>query len=447
MNSTARHAAFLSKLFNGFNKEKVVYCLLRNYEQLPEAVGNDVDIWVKDSDVARLSAIIKSTALNMGWELLEYAQRSSSVGDGDYFLVNLNSETVIIHLDVWTNIYWKGISFIDEGVFPENIKWFENGFYIASPGLQASMMLLKSLIYFGRIDEKYKEKIARYSTLDAAAFQAALLKPFGYIIANSVLQNAQSSEWVKIERQVLKLRIVLLLRAILLQRGHQLCLWGRYLVNRVTKYLFPRRGVFLVFIGPDGSGKTTLAELLFKSTVKKLFQTITYSHGRLPCLPELKSFLFWKSQDARRFSGPKVMEPFNALKAVVYPIYYGFNHFLSHVFVWKERARGGLVVFDRYFYDYLLLNQFSNCPRWIISVIAKLIPRPDAVIYLKCSPQLIHDRKPELPVAEIGRQQAICDSMIDKFSKTYVVETSEGIDSTVIKLENIIIELIRNNQQ
>jgi len=38
---------FLTALFNRLNEEKVTYCVLRNYETLPERVGNDVDIWVE----------------------------------------------------------------------------------------------------------------------------------------------------------------------------------------------------------------------------------------------------------------------------------------------------------------------------------------------------------------------------------------------------------------
>ena len=52
----------LSALFDRLNKEKVTYCLLRNYEGLPEKVQNDVDIWVKDGEQRKFQNILFDSA-------------------------------------------------------------------------------------------------------------------------------------------------------------------------------------------------------------------------------------------------------------------------------------------------------------------------------------------------------------------------------------------------
>lgn len=43
---------FLKDLFNDFNSKKIDYVVLRNYENLPNDVGNDLDILInKNSEV------------------------------------------------------------------------------------------------------------------------------------------------------------------------------------------------------------------------------------------------------------------------------------------------------------------------------------------------------------------------------------------------------------
>src|SRR4029077_18250277 len=45
-----------------------------------------------------------------------------------------------------------------------------------------------------------------------------------------------------------------------------------------------------------------------------------------------------------------------------------------------------------------------SCAAGLIRQLGRLIPAPDLVLFLDCSPEFAHARKPELDVAEIDRQ-------------------------------------------
>ena len=46
MTRSSASVDYLSHLFAILNREQIGYCVLRNYEQLPIEIGNDIDIWV-----------------------------------------------------------------------------------------------------------------------------------------------------------------------------------------------------------------------------------------------------------------------------------------------------------------------------------------------------------------------------------------------------------------
>jgi thymidylate kinase len=439
---------FLTKFFDSLNNEKITYCILRNYERLPEEVGNDIDIWVKNGEQKRFQKILFETAENCGWNIIRYSPRLSYCGEGDYFLIKNSQSYSIIHIDLWTFIYWRGITYVDEEIFPKYLVFHKKGFYIPSPGIEASISLLKNLLYYGKVQEKYKNKIIEYSTKDSEGFLEATRKPFGEKVAEFILSAAKTGKWEELEKKYNFICLALFKRVLFQKLLLQLKHWIIYSYGQLKKFAFSRDGIFLVLIGPDGSGKSTIAKKLMESEVKRFFQKKMYFHGHFHFLPELKKILtFFKKGKKEFVENPnKSLEPFGTFRSMFYPLYYGVNYFLGHLLIWKERVKGGLIIFDRYFYDYLIQKQFINCPRWFLYFISKVIPMPDAIIYLRNNPEIIHKRKQELPIEEIERQSKFCSEIVRCFSNGFVVETSLTPDEVVANIGWIIIEKIKEKQ-
>lgn len=444
----------LEELFKRLSSEKIAYCILRNYEQLPVFIDNDIDIWIYKEDRFKFLNILFETAKNTAWQVISHNLRFGF--KWDTYLVKEEEVIKTIHLDCCWFFCWRNILFIDETICFKKTLLFKEKFVIPSKGVEASILLLQNLLYNRKVKEKYKVRIQEYTKSDPDGFLLSINKPFGEKVAKLIHELSRNGQWELLEKKAGFFRWAVCRKSFINDIFNQMRRWSMYLVGQLKKILVLNNGLFIVFIGPDGSGKTTTTNNLFQSEIKRLFQKKIYFHGHFRYLPELKkisALLIGKERVKDVYEKQAVndkfqnIKPFNTLRAMIYPLYYGMNYFLGHKFIWKEKAIASFIIFDRYFYDYFLQIPYLNCPRWLLYAITKFIPKPDAIIYLKNEPRIIHARKPELPVEEIERQTEICQKMVKRFKNTFVVETSQNPKKVVKEIQEIIINKIKTSQK
>lgn len=334
------------------------------------------------------------------------------------------------------------------------MSFHKKGFWVPVPGLEATVLLLKDLLYHGKVPDKYRNRILDYCNQDSDGFLTAIKNQFSKKTANSILNLARTGRWGELEKRTNNFRWVLMRSAFTNKPFTQFKQWTMYFSGQFRKFLFPKCGIFLVLIGPDGSGKSTTARSLFDSEAAKLFQKKMYFHGHFPFLPQFKDiFAFFKRDRSNEPTfnyddKPKTLsEPFGAFRSIIYPIYYGLNYFLGNILIWKQRAKGGLVVFDRYFYDYFFQYHFKNCPKCLLSFITKFIPSPDALIFLKNTPRTIYQRKPVFSLDEIRRQSIICQEITEKSPNGFIVKTSRPIERVVEEIQHILIKKLSSKNK
>ncbi len=439
---------FLSRFFTKLNEAGIKYCVLKNYEQLPLHVGNDVDMWVKEGFQGKFREILLSVGRDGGWNMIAHSPRLKYKGEGDYFFVNQDLSE-IIHIDLWSYINRRGVKYLNSAVLEDHLCLHENGFYIPSPGLEASILLLKDLIYQGKIFKKYRKRITLLLKKEPEVFFKSINATFSKPVSQFVIDNSIGAGWCELEKKYKRLRWNLL-KNILFERPLCYCLDSLfYLIDRSKKYLFPKTGIFLVLLGPDGSGKSTIAEHVMKSEImQKLFMNKRYFHSRFDFLPPLRKYLsFWTKTKIGYAPEAPQTRTYGMLRAMVYPIYYGMSYFLGHPLLWKEKACSGLVIFDRYFYDFLIQRELMKCPKWIIRWIGKLIPKPNIIIFLRTKPEIVYERKQELTMDEIERQNKVCEEFVAGFPGAISIDASSSIEKIVDQIKVVIIDKVKEKQK
>jgi thymidylate kinase len=160
------------------------------------------------------------------------------------------------------------------------------------------------------------------------------------------------------------------------------------------------RGAFVVLVGPDGVGKTTVA----KAMSAAYSGSTAYFHFIPPCGRLAATAPEHPVQQRPVISprGSRLLGVCRLLRNVV-RCWAGYL-----TAVRPARRRGALVVGDRWVYGYIAQPgalRFYGPARLAAAAIG-LLPRPDLVANLSASPQVVRSRKPELTPAEIAAELA-----------------------------------------
>lgn len=444
-----KHAEFFTRLFQEFNDKRITYCVLKNYDSLPDTSTRDVDIWVDKKEQKRALKILFTVADSLEWKLIKTSIRMGYYKGGDYYFFNKNSNPNVIVIDISPFLHWKGISYLDEDIFKENIIIHEKGFNVPRPGIEAGALIFRGAM-MGEIKEKDKSKIIECIEKDSKTFLKVLKKPFGKKIAINLLNKIREEKWGDIENDINHLHFIIFKRAIIHRPLHQIKQWIFYYYERIKDHLFPKGSFFIAFIGPDGSGKTTTANALIeKESIKRLFCMRKYIYRRLyiTWFKRLTSIIKKRNLlnvDASKNDYGEII-PLSPSKAILYIIYLAIEFFLGQYYIRRLRSNSALIVFDRYFYDYLVFKDFENCPRWLSLMLIKIVPKPDAVIYLKNEAEVIYNRKCEYPLNEIKRQIEVYKSIKKLIPNLIEIETKESIEAVLCNIEKLILTRFLKN--
>jgi thymidylate kinase len=438
-------SGLLNKIFTKLNDRKILYAVLRNYEGLPDNPGRDIDIIT--ADFAGFRQVLERVAVESGYHMRTFQRYSDH--DKFHLIKILPLGFNLLEIDVGWSIRWKGIPTVGSNLLKNNLVR-KKCFYTLPPGAEAAISLIKDLIYHGKVLQKYKALIQENSNTDRESFIQTLTPCFSSSLAIRLWEKAVGGDWPGLESQVPELRRAAVLRSLERNLPGQIGRWVAFLWWHLVKFVHPS-GLFLVLIGPDGSGKSTIAQGL-RHYFQPLFQASRYFHSNFKILPRLRDLARRLGfQKAGGFdpgktdtsSSPEELQ-FGRLRSLVYLIYYSLDYLLGYPVIIRARGRGELVIFDRYFYDYMIQPGMS-LPRRLINMVLQWLPKPDAVVYLKNNPDVILSRKTELSREELERQGQMCNQVISSLSQGYLIETSGTPEETTDKVAKVLLRKILNS--
>lgn len=441
-------AEFIECMFAAFEENNIAYCVLRNYEKLPEDHGYDLDILVAPGDLSKVLRITQQLGHSLGFEKI--GERKHCEQHTVCFSA-IQSREKCLKIDFLQHICWKGIPCVaTEYILKHTLTY--KGFRIPSPGGEAVTLLIKELLAFGRINRRNNAsaKIQSLAKADKHGFIECLSPHFSSETTHLLLDKSIQGCWEILKMHYRHLRWEVTYRSITHSIFSQLVHWMKFLWFHLRQRIRRPFGVFVAVIGPDGAGKTTICNAVAEYWESQFeFSRAIHVHGGFMILPRLK-FLrqVWArltgrqiKQDidfTKKHSGSSV-KPYSMIRSLGYLFYYLWDYVLGHITIFWHKGKDRLVVADRYFYDYFLHLANSKLPHWLLRYVSWFVPKPDLIILLNANPEEIYRRKDELTIDEIKRQQDVMCKIGRWLPNCIWVNTEKGISETVQQAQSAML--------
>ena len=179
-------------------------------------------------------------------------------------------------------------------------------------------------------------------------------------------------------------------------------------------------GTVISITGPDGSGKSTLIDSLVKHFVNRKVVVLRSRPIGFPILSVLKhggSATSKASVQSHINKSPSKYIILNYLKF----FYYFFDYFFGSLKLWYLTRKGYIVIFDRYYFDYVCdQSRFSlsvSVP--LVCQLYNFIYRPKINIFLEASGHDIWKKKREQSIEHINFTNESYKQYFEKMNKGY----------------------------
>lgn len=435
---------FLKILFDTLNGAPIRYAVLRNYETLPyNAGGSDLDILVHPEDEVKVRTAIARAIMNAKGVAIGYANtigffKVYSFGCGESNI----DEWWGLRLDINIGLRYAGVAYLlNNDIFQKRF-CLHNGICVLPSQLAAVLGVVKELLHNNILPSRYLA-VARDAVKENWNELRTDLAPMGEraleVLRDLCLSNPDSPDIVAKSRV---LRHTILRTALLRAPLAYLRMRFLYECSKVRRFVDPP-GIMVAVLGTDGVGKSTII-----SAIKPMLSAATHGafivkHLRPGLLPPLARLRGKKTAQDGPVTDPHGSSPSGKIGSLLRVIYLTADYVLGYWLVIRPVIAKAptVVLFDRYAYDMSLdPRRFRiKLPFGLVSWFTRLAPRPDYIICLHGTPEVIAARKQELSLEEVKRQT---DALLE-FAKHEPCAMLVSTERTVEQVRNDLLSTLK----
>jgi thymidylate kinase len=430
--------AVIKIFFKKLNETNIPYVVLRYFNSKIRSSDYDIDIFTSGvTDIKNIAKTIRNHFCNIGGII--FWEKNSALC---YKIVALSNKTPNFETDLFVfeirSIYRTKTKIIFDQQILQYRYLDTDGIFKLNPAIETTLIILRNVFsqkdfsseyesYIWQHRKEVKEKIELFvkcplliteldERINQKRFHDILLlrKEFYYAL------NTRLSHWPKLFYYFL------------------------YYVSYLLKNIFCPKGKTILILGPDGSGKTTVAQLISKQLNSKRIQTHAahfYQERYSVYAFFLRLFsLDRKAIKSKNKSKSKQSPWFNTIRQILLIA----NGIISYLLFFKWRLiKGQFIIFDRYYTD-IFLKAFKNGLK--ISSLALFLsnftPKPSMIFLLHGSSKIIRQRKAELEPSDIQFYYDFCMRYYKKkyTDRFFVIEIAQSLDAITREIISHILQ-------
>lgn len=439
MNDMPNYTQQLTESFLSALKNKHIrYCILRNTDEIKRGDAHDIDMCIDASYLQEAQQLLHEVA---NAHHFKQHMRTGIIKDRHnikchhyYHIDNKERKITIVHIDIFPAFTWSGYELLTNEQLLHNVK--NSGLYInASDEISAVVNLFTGLLFNGTIKEKYKPHIL-HAFNNSVSVQSLLLHFLNEKEANMVLHSVKNADW----NHIIQCRS-LIIESIQNKATSYRVLYFWYLLSKAVRMA----GTIIAFQGTDGSGKSTIINELTK-TLGNSFSgnTINHYHWRPGFLKAERRAI--PERDGVVCASPQTQPLHGKCISYLKLIFHTLDYILGY---WGkirwDAAKGRLVIFDRYFYDFYIDKKRYrlNIHNIAIRFLQLFIHKPSVTFILIGDAKLIYERKKELPLEETQRQINELKRCAAYIPNAHFVDVSRCIPEVVFETSKVILETMQ----
>jgi thymidylate kinase len=175
----------------------------------------------------------------------------------------------------------------------------------------------------------------------------------------------------------------------------------------------------VAFIGPDGSGKSSIIQSIIHDLAPAFQKTYVY---------HLRPQIFLRNEKiSTPVTNPHGKLPRKHLGSFLKVLYYFFDYSIGYIFkIWPLVTRSNLILFDLYNHDILVdPKRFRyGSSTWLTQFFGRIVPKPNLWILLDSPPDILRTRKKETSHEETNRQRKAYIELSKRFNNCIVVDAA-----------------------
>jgi thymidylate kinase len=410
------------KFLDYLNNKSINYKFLNGYSNLNVRCNSntDHDILVKKSDFNNIDRWIKVFCLKHDFYMVQSFHQENYAKN--IFLFNpINGD--ILNLDIYGEFSRKNIKFFEEDEVFQNENIYR-GISILAPNQEFIYYLIKRIDkesldmsqfdYLRCLYVKEKDLCKMHCQKFFKKHCDFIIEKFDNNEGKGLISNTESVKEdlrkVNGNRSLFKLKNVM----------------------RIAKRVFQPTGLTICFLGPDGSGKSTIINGLLNEPLP--FRRKDYFH-----LKPLEKSIESKSHIN---SNPHNAEPYSKIVSYFKLAFFVFQYNVGWILnIYKLKIRSSLVIFDRY-YDDLIVDhrryKYSGS-RVIADFLRRLIPKPEIYFVLTSDARIIYNRKKEVAFEELQNQIILYKNLVDD-DRYFGIDVNKVPQEIILEVKNVLMK-------